>query len=603
MNSMERKEIKEKYLTDAESFRNQAGKEGKTLLLLSALRLVTFVGGFVLVWYCFTNSSLAGIISFITVAIIFLYLLRGYSVHTSRKEYLVNLELINMNEAKALEGDFSMFGDGGTFSSPGHDFSYDLDIFGTSSLFQYLNRTSTGYGREVLAEWLSDPYILSSSLDERQKTIAEISSRLAWRQSFLATGMNKSLEKDHISGLTEWLTKESVINSSVFRKTIIWVIPALTMISLVLMAAGLIHYSFFVIFVIINTFIILFNLRRSSSIHEELTGRFRFLSSLGKLLELIENESFDSPLIKRMKAGITGDNGSAVSSLKELSKIIRAFDSRLNMIVGFVLNGLLLWDLHCIRRLENWKTINRSQFPLWLEMLGKVDAFISLGNYAYNNPSFVFPSLSEDRIPFYARQLGHQLIDPAKRVCNDFVLPGKGKICIISGANMAGKSTFLRSVAVNYLLAMAGAPVCAEEMCFVPVQLFTSMRTTDSLSTGESYFYAELKRLKSMEEKLVAGGNIFFILDEILKGTNSEDKSLGSKLFINRIISLGGTGLIATHDTSLGTMENEHPDIIINKCIEVDIDGENISFDYKLHDGIASKKNAVLLMKQMGILG
>ena len=168
---------------------------------------------------------------------------------------------------------------------------------------------------------------------------------------------------------------------------------------------------------------------------------------------------------------------------------------------------------------------------------------------------------------------------------------------------MAGKSTFLRSVAVNYIIAMAGAPVCATELRFTPVRLFTSMRTTDSLSSGESYFYAELKRLKKLEEKLAAGENIFFILDEILKGTNSEDKSQGSRLFINKVLSLGGTGLIATHDTLLGTMEKEHPDVIINKCIEVDIDGDKINFDYKLRDGIASKKNAVLLMRQMGILG
>jgi hypothetical protein len=600
---MEREKLKEKYLTEAASFRSQAEKEGKTLFLLSALRLVTFIGGFVLAWYGFTISATAGIIFLITAIAIFLYLLRSYSVHSLRKGYLANLGLININEAKSLEGDFSMFKDGSSFACSSHDFSYDLDIFGASSLFQYLNRTCTGYGSEVLADWLSDPYIITSSLTERQKTIAEICDRHSWRQSFIATGMNKSLDKDQISGLTKWLTKESAITSSVFRKAMIWVLPSLTLISLILMTAGLLHYSVFVAFLILNSFIIFFNLKRSTAIHEELTGRFRFLSSLGQLLELIENESFDSIIINKMKAGIREGNRSAVLSLKELSRIIRAFDSRLNIIVGFVLNGLLLWDLHCIRRLGKWKTVNCEQFPLWLDMLGQVDAFISLGNYAYNNPAFIFPSLSDKGIPFYARQMGHQLIDPASRVCNDFILPGKGNICIISGANMAGKSTFLRSVAVNYIIAMAGAPVCATEFYFTPVRLFTSMRTTDSLSTGESYFYAELKRLRLLEEKLSAGENIFFILDEILKGTNSEDKSQGSRLFISRVISLGGTGLIATHDTSLGTMEKDYPGIIINKCIEVDIDGENISFDYKLRDGIASKKNAVLLMRQMGILG
>ncbi len=600
---MERERLKEKYSAEAASFRSQAEKEGKTLLLLSALRLVTFIGGAILIRVSFTISNSIGIISLFLVIGIFLYLLKSYSLHTSLKEYLVNLEVINMNEEKALAGDYSMFEDGNTFVRTGHDFSYDLDIFGASSLFQYLNRTCTGYGRQVLAGWLSDPYSISLFLEERQKTIAEISAKHSWRQSFLATGMNKSLEQEHISGLTAWLSEESVLNSSVFRKTIIWVLPSLTLISLILTAAGLLHYSLFISLFLLNAFIILFNLKRSSAIHEDLTGRFRFLSSFGKLLELIENESFDSALINRMKTSIKGGNKSAVSSLKELSRIIRAFDSRLNVIVGFVFNGLLLWDLHCIRRLEKWKWVNSVQFPLWLEMLGAVDAFISLGNYDYNNPAFVFPSLSEDGIPFNARQMGHQLIDQANRVCNDFNLPAMGKICIITGANMAGKSTFLRSVAVNYILAMAGAPVCASEFSFTPVRLFTSMRTTDSLSSNESYFYAELKRLKSLEEKLASGRNLFFILDEILKGTNSDDKSQGSKLFINRVISLGGTGLIATHDTSLGAMEKEHPGVITNKCIEVDIDGENISFDYKLRDGIAGKRNAVLLMRQMGILG
>jgi hypothetical protein len=595
--------LKEKYSSEAASFRYQAEKEGKTLLLLSVLRLVTFIGGFVLVWISFTISDLSGIISLLSVVAIFLYLLKRYSIHSSRKEYLVNLEVINLNEEKALAGDVSMFEEGSSFARTGHDFSYDLDVFGASSLFQYLNRTCTGYGREVLAGWLSDPYSVSSSLEIRQKTIIEISARHSWRQKFLASGMNKSLEKTHISGLTAWLKKESVINSSVFRKSIIWILPSLTLLSLILMITGLLHYAVFISLFLLNAFIIFFNLRKSSFIHEELTGRFRFLSSLGKLLNLVEKEPFDSPVINKMKTDITGSGKSAVASLEDLSRIIRAFDSRLNIIVGSVLNGLLLWDLHCIRRLEKWRSLYSNQFPLWLEMLGQVDAFISLGNYAYNNPAFVFPSFSEDGIPFYARQLGHQLINPASRVCNDFMLPGRGRICIISGANMAGKSTFLRSVAVNFILAMVGAPVCATELCFAPVKLFTSMRTTDSLSSGESYFYAELKRLKLLEEKLTAGENIFFLLDEILKGTNSEDKSQGSRLFINRVISLGGTGLIATHDTSLGTMETEHPDVIINKCIEVDIDGENISFDYKLRDGIASKRNAVLLMRQMGILG
>jgi DNA mismatch repair ATPase MutS len=272
------------------------------------------------------------------------------------------------------------------------------------------------------------------------------------------------------------------------------------------------------------------------------------------------------------------------------------------MLVGFVLNGLFLWDYQSVYRLEKWKSKYHTLFPLWLDMVGQVDAYISLGNYAYNNPDFAFPVKSDNLIVFSAKKLGHQLIDENKRVCNDFILGKKGTVCIISGANMAGKSTFLRTVAVNYILAMTGAPVCVSEMSFIPQKLFTSMRTIDSLSENESYFYAELKRLAMLKHRIEEGDPVFFILDEILKGTNSADKSAGSKLFLQRIIQNEGTGLIATHDTSLGNLESDWPGTIVNKCFEIEIDGENIRFDYKLQDGITQKMNAVFLMKQMGIL-
>jgi DNA mismatch repair ATPase MutS len=320
------------------------------------------------------------------------------------------------------------------------------------------------------------------------------------------------------------------------------------------------------------------------------------------LLKAFEKESFSSQGLNEIKFNIIGKKTSAAVSVKKLGDLIHAFDSRMNIFAGFILNGFLLWDYQSIYRLEKWKSEYRDLFPVWLDMVGRIDAYISLGNYAFNNPGFVYPAISDNSIMFQAKNLGHQLIDEKRRVCNDFVLEKRGTVCIISGANMAGKSTFLRTVAVNYILGMTGAPVCASEMSFIPVKLFTSMRTTDSLSDNESYFYAELKRLKILKSKVENGEPVFMILDEILKGTNSEDKSSGSKLFLRKIVAHGGTGLIATHDTSLCKLETEVPGKIINKCFEIEIDGQNILFDYKLHEGITQKMNAVFLMKQMGIL-
>jgi len=319
------------------------------------------------------------------------------------------------------------------------------------------------------------------------------------------------------------------------------------------------------------------------------------------LLSAFENESFNSTLLNEIKQNIAGKEASASVSVKKLGRLIQAFDTRNNIMVAFVLNGLFLWDYQSIFRLEKWKSANRNSFALWLGMLGQVDAFISLGNYAFNNPGFAYPEISSEGVIFSAKNLGHQLIDEKMRICNNFSIGKKGTVCIISGANMAGKSTFLRTVAVNYILGMSGAPVCADEMSFLPSKIFTSMRTIDSLSHNESYFYAELRRLSLLKKMIENGEPVFFILDEILKGTNSDDKSTGSKLFLQRIIENSATGLIATHDTSLGKLESVYPNVM-NKCFEIEIHGEKIIFDYKLQDGVTQKMNAVFLMKQMGIL-
>lgn len=600
---MTRDQIRENYLDRDRKFRLLAAKEEKLLLLLSVLRLISFLGGFVLIWFAFIKGILPGIIMIMVVAGLFFFLLKKYSVHSGRKEFLNNLADINRNEAVALDGDLSPFGTGEMYIDVNHDFSNDLDMFGDHSLFQYLNRTVTDYGSDILSEWLSDPFPLSHELDLRQEAIKELAGKEEWRQEFLASGMNKKLDKKLISGLLGWMKESPVIKSSPFKRFFIWFLPALAIFSLILVIAGVVHYSVFVMVFLINLTWVASGLKKTNKIHNILTTRYNYFSALDTLLKSFEKEQFESRCLNDIKSNISGKTVSAAVSVRKLSRHIQAFDSRINIIVGFALNGLLLWDYHCIYKLEKWKSEYKDLFPVWLGMIGQVDAYISFGNYAHNNPEFVYPVKTGGDIIFSARDLGHQLIDEKKRVCNDFSLPRKGTVCIISGANMAGKSTFLRTIAVNYILGMAGSPVCAAEMSFTPLKLFTSMRTTDSLSHNESYFYAELKRLRLLKERIEHGEPILFILDEILKGTNSADKSLGSGLFLTRLVELGGNGLIATHDTSLGEMEKVFSGKVINKCFEVEIDGETIKFDYKLQDGITHKMNAALLMKQMGILG
>jgi DNA mismatch repair ATPase MutS len=599
---MQAEELKARYRKAADGFRLLAQKEERRMVILSVLRLLCFFGGIFLSWLGFTLSIAAGISVLLVSVILFLWLLKAYSAHTDNRDFLFNLSSVNSMEASALSGNLEGFVTGEEFADIDHPFSNDTDLFGKSSLFRYINRTVTSYGREILAGWLSDPFPLAEDLKKRQEVVKELAGKEKWRHEFMASGYKNGLEKKEIVTLLAWLNEKDDNKGSILRKSLLFILPGAAVISLILVIAGIFHYSVFTFFFLINLFYVFSGVKNTNRIHNALSRKYYYLSSMKSLLRSFDNEDFNSELLKEVKSNLSGKGVSAAASVKELERLIQTFDSRLNLLVSFALNGLLLWDYHSVRQLGEWKARYGSYFPVWLEMLGRIDAFISIGNFSFNNPSYVFPSLPGGTIMFSAKKLGHPLIAAEERVSNDFEIAGKGRICVITGANMAGKSTFLRTMAVNYILAMTGAPVCASELRFSPVKLFTSMRTTDSLSNHESYFYAELKRLRLLKSEVENGEPVLFILDEILKGTNSADKSLGSKLFVKRLIESGGTGLIATHDISLGELESDYPGKVFNKCFEVEIDGENIRFDYILREGVTHKMNAALLMKQMGIL-
>lgn len=600
---MDREVIKTKYEELKRENETLLRKKNKLLLLISVLRLTVFLGGIILTIGAFTWTVFAGFFTLLVVLSIFLFLVKRFSEESVKMIFFENLVKINNDELSALSGDYSAFDDGSEWNDTEHDFANDIDLFGEDSLFQYLNRTVTGYGREILAKWLSDPYSLRDKIAERQEAVMELISKLKWRQEFIAGGIDKSLEKQDLSGLEKWLNDRNLLLSSATKKFAVFFFPLATVVSFFVFLTGIFPFEIFSGFFLLNLLITGFGLRDTNRIHAMVSKKYLVLSSFGRLVSSLENEKFSSRILCEIREELMVGSGSAAGRIKRLSRIVQAFDSRLNVFVGFLLNGILLWDYHCILALEKWKSESVNDIPRWIKLIGEADGLISLANYGFNNPRFVFPEVSDAGFVFSAEKLGHPLIEEGRRVCNDFKFDTDRLIFIITGANMAGKSTFLRTVAVNLILAMAGTAVCAEKMKFMPVKLFTSMRTTDSLSHNESYFYAELKRLKILKDRLMSGESLFFILDEILKGTNSTDKSTGSKLFLKKIIETGGTGLIATHDISLGEMEAEFPGKVFNKCFEIEIDGEKISFDFVLREGITKRMNAAILMRQMGITG
>lgn len=594
--------IKKSYLGIKSRNEELLLKLKRTQFLISMARLLIFVGGGIVSGIIFSNSVLWGIVTAALTLFFFLFFVKKFGDYAARIQITGNLIKINDNEIKALDSDFSCFDGAPELIDPEHDFSADIDLFGKDSLFQYLNRTVTGPGKSLLAAWLSDPYSLKDEIAKRQAAVRELSVKITWRQQFMAYGLDKPLSSEDIESLDKWLRETDDLSSSTFIRVSSIILPVTAMVILFLVIAGILPVITFLLIFVLNLMVVGLFIIRINRIHSMVSQKQIFLSSAGNLIKSFEDERFSSPVLEDIKRKLCSEEGSVGARIKELNNFIRWFDNRLNLFAGLILNGLLLWDFQCIRALEKWRRTAADRLPGWLYLLGEADALGSLGNYAFNNPDYCFPVVSDEGWIIDAAGLGHPLLRSEIRVVNDFAIGKSGNVVIITGANMAGKSTFLRTVAVNMLLALTGAPVCARKMKLTPLKLFTSMRTADSLSRNESYFYAELKRLKALKEKLEKGDKTFFILDEILKGTNSSDKSLGSKMFLRRLLELGGKGLIATHDISLGEMENEFPENVVNKCFEINIDGEKIDFDYLLRDGITRKMNAAVLMKQMGIV-
>jgi DNA mismatch repair ATPase MutS len=422
-----------------------------------------------------------------------------------------------------------------------------------------------------------------------------------FRQQLMATGEITADKSDDMHEVTLWMNEPAQFSNHWFYRVAYVFFPLLSAVLIVFTLINPDFYRLLVLLFLLQLMIVGLKLRTTTRIHGLLSRQLDTFKKLNRLLEHIQREEFRASHLKDLKDHFYTGGHPAQKAVRQLSKILSAFDNRLNVLAGLMLNGFLLWDVQCLVRLENWKRRYRNHFPAWVDSLAEMDALISLATFHFNHPDFCFPEFT-DEVILRTTAMGHPLIAGQERVCNDFLIPSEGSVVIITGANMAGKSTFLRSVGVNMVLAMTGAPVCAEAFSFRPLALFTSMRTSDSLHHHESYFYAELKRIKSIVDELLTGKKMLIILDEILKGTNSADKHRGSVAVLNRIMALKGTGIIATHDLELAHTAVKASGQIINQCFEIEIRGAEVFFDYRLRDGITQKMNASLLMQQMGIV-
>lgn len=532
----------------------------------------------------------------------FLFLLKKSLKYQARKIHFQALVLLNKNELAGLKDDYSAFDPGYEFLDTAHPFLFDMDVFGDRSVFQSVNRSFTHGGKKRLAHFFSNLLQSRSHISKAQDAIQELKDDSTWRQDFQAYAFqlkDKQLDQEIINS---WLTNREPLLKSGAYKILAYLFPFLALTLFGMTIADWVPYQllFFVLLtglVIVGTLI-----KKTQYFQNRVSDTLKVLKNHNSLIKQIEKLNFSSDLLNQKKALLYLEEESASEVINKLSKILDAFDSRSNVFVGIVLNALLLWDIHCIMRFDRWRQKYADHIPQWLEVLSDFDAYASLGSYSFNHPDFTIPEISEDS-KWDFKEMGHPLIPKSDRVDNNLLIHKKGEIIIVTGPNMAGKSTFLRAVGVNLILAHMGAPVCAEKFIFKPAFLFSSMRTTDSLQNNESYFFSELKRLKSLLDVIGQKKEVFFLLDEILKGTNSVDKTAGSEAVISRLVELQGTGLIATHDLALGELENKFKGTVLNKCFDSTIENNQLVFDYKLHEGLTKNMNASFLMKKMGIIG
>lgn len=574
-------------------------KINKKYNYISFFRLLCILFFLVLGFFFFkteNNNYLYYALFFLAV---FLFLIKIHSKIGNEKKIKETLISINKNEISYLKREKIPFENGIEYNDFNHPYAYDLDIFGEHSLFQNLNRTNTYIGKWNLAKRLQS-VLPNNEILQNQEAVKELSQKLDWRQEFMAFAKMSDDNPLQFDTLVKW----SKLNSEpISKETVIisYVSPALFvglfLDYLVTSNDDFLYYaSYLFIFNLgfVGRFLKRIKLETANS-----TNIDKIILQYSLLVQKIEIENFESEKCIALQQKLKTNNQLASDSLKQLSELFAKLDSIGNLVTTVLFNGIFLYHFHNLKAIISWKTKNATPLLQWLEVIGEMEMIHSLANLSFNNPDFVFPTLNTNREISFAN-LSHPLLNPKTRIGNDVSFQPES-FMILTGSNMSGKSTFLRSLGINMVLSGIGAPVCASNANVHPLPVLVSMRLSDSLSDSESYFYAEIKRLKLIMDKL-DDNPAFVLLDEILRGTNSDDKRNGTIEVVKKMINRKAIGVIATHDIEVCLTTNDYPNLLVNKCFEVEIIDNDLHFDYKLRDGICKNRSATFLMKKMEVI-
>lgn len=581
---------------------------------LSFLRLFIFIISAILLIYLFQAKLFTPILIAFPLSIFcFGAIINYHNKIAFLKRHTAFLKEINESEILRETCTLEKFDSGQKFINQNHPYTSDLDIFGSHSILQLVNRTTTESGMILLSEWLSQP-APNHEIHDRQNAIKELAQKLDWRQDFQASGMHYKTKKNDYNKLLDWVEAPFVLlkhrRMYIAVAIILSILSSLALYFLIINATSSRTYIYlfcFVAVLVVNYII----LRKVKDIADDIVktsqDNINTFKGYQALINKVQIENFSSKKLCALQSMLIENNFSASSEINRLCRLLEFSQQRgiRNKPIGrnyfyTILNGFLLLDIYLIIEIEKWKSKNKKFLKSWAATVSEFEAINSLAGFCYSNPSYAFPEITEKYNYVHFELIGHPLINANKRVCNNFHMDGQGEVIMITGSNMGGKSTFLRTVGVNLVLALAGAPCCAKSAQVSNLKLYTSMRTQDNLRDGTSSFYAELHRVEEMLELIQSSPNVFYLLDEMFKGTNSEDRHKGGFSLINQLTNLKASGIIATHDIKLAKLLGNKL-LVKNYSFNSEIKDHSMLFSYKLEPGICHDFNASELMKWSGI--
>lgn len=597
-------DITEKYQKNVQFADEQIKEHEGSVNFYSGIRLAIFLLFLVIIYVSVALSSfIAFAVALVILGVLFNWLVKQQNESAAQKNYYTAFKTVNQNEIDSITIYGNVYDKGTAYIDEKHYYISDLDIFGAGSLFNLMNRAATNLGCNKLAGWLiaaaDKPSILS-----RQQAVAELKEKNDWKLELQSRLLFANKEdKDSLKKLfaylhlplnmpgERWLSKYIIIGP-----VLLFLFIALTIFSPVF-SPGIIAMA------ILNLIIAGSRgdqTRKTDLISGKIGGT---LKNYAEAFGTIEKEEWRSPLTASLAAKVKkGGHKSTSAIIRKLSMLITNLDARSNMILGPILNALFVWNIRFVIAIENWKRDNHEDIEIAFEVIAEFEALLSLSSLAINNPDWCTPQIAEgEGYTVTGKNMGHPLISQKNRVNNDYKLADAYHIDIITGSNMAGKSTFLRTIGINAVLALCGAPVCANSMEVSIITIISYMRIKDSLNESTSTFKAELDRLQMLLSAVATQPKVFFLVDEMLRGTNSIDKYKGSKAVIERLISKKGVGMVATHDLQIAELEQKYPDYIRNFYFDIQVKDGEMLFDYKIKDGECKTFNASLLLKQIGI--